>query len=179
MNTKQELINRINTNNNEESKGVRVFRHVHAFIAKQVEEGKTQVNGWWEKRATKYFEQLGWSIRFHRIAGQYYMLVWGGDSGYTFNNEVRMFLGFDGDVGNLTTETFVERNSCWGKAAEDRMARRTALTASDNDQWLNQAAMRIEAYKLAKKALEEFMGDSYHNEAFYIIRDLAGLSEGR
>jgi hypothetical protein len=174
MNTKQEIVYRLNEANNEESKMNRVHRYVSVLLFQN--EGK-KGDRWFEKRAKKYFAELGWECRFSGIAGQNYLHVWGGDSDYSLQNDCRIFLGYDSDLASLSQVVFEERSRCSGSAAEDRISRRNILLKDES--WLNRAVMRIESFQQAKKALEEFMGESYQNEAFYIIRELAGLVEKR
>jgi hypothetical protein len=176
MNTKELLVEQLVKDQITELTAVRVFQAVLEFVKTQVELKKTQVNGWWEKRAKTYFAAKGWQIRFSQIAGQHHIHVWDGDSGYTNQDSIRLFLGFDSDMGNLTTEIFDDRNSCYGQAAQDRINRRKTLLGDLN--WLNLAALRIDNYLTAKRELEGVMGESsYHNEAYYIIKNLAKLKD--
>jgi hypothetical protein len=180
MNTKEQIVDKLNQDNAEESKANRIHKALSHFIKTQEESGKTKVDGWWERRAKAYFTTFGWTVRFYTIAGQYYLNVSGGDSGYTSTTEVRMFLGYNTDMGNLTVGTFEERNRSYGSAAEARIQRRKALTASDNDTWLNTAAAAIDQFKAAKAHLEMVMGEcGPTNEAFYIIKELSGYVDNR
>jgi hypothetical protein len=180
MNTKEQIVDKLNQANNEESKANRIHKALSHFIKTQEENGKTKVDGWWERRAKAYFDTYGWTVRFYTIAGQYYLIVSGGDSGYTPATEIRMFLGYNTDMGNLTVETFEKRNLSYGSAAEARIQHRTDLAASDNDVWLNTAAAAIDQFKAAKAHLEMVLGDcGPTNEAFYIIKELSGYVEKR
>jgi hypothetical protein len=177
MNVKQQLIAQLTEANTVELRMNRIHKAVAEFIKTQ--ENKA-IDGWFERRAKKYFtENHSWEVRLTRIAGMTYLAVSGGWSGFTMANEARMFLVYD-NKPFITSADFEERNISSGSAAEQRINERNILL--NDEQWLNQAQMRIEVFQQAKKALEEFMGDrgptghgNKGNEAFYIIRDLAGL----
>lgn len=152
----------------------RVHRHVAVWLA--TEAGKA-LNAWCEKRAVKHFAAMGWSIRFSMVCGdQQYIHVWGGDSGYSDKEPVRMFLGYGKDMASLSVEVFEERNRCYGTAAEARIAERNKILA--DDVFLTKAAAAIDAYTQAKAVLELVMGECGPlNEAYYPIKHLAGIKD--
>lgn len=174
MNTKEQLIDILTKANASEAANNRIHQIVARWIA--AETGKA-LNGWCEKRAQKFFDIFGWKIRFGTVCGSLiYLYIWGGDSGFTQQEPIRLFLGYSKDVVSLNVETFEEQDRCYGSAAVERINSRNEVLA--NDDFLTKASEAIDVYKAAKVNLEQIMSECGScNEAYYPIKELSGLKQ--
>lgn len=172
--TKQQIIDKLTEQNESEIKDNRIHVAVVEFLKTQI--GK-KVDGWFERKAKKYFlEKHGWNVRIGNAAVTLvYFYVWGGDSGYSENNPIRLHLGYNSVIVDI--ESFEKHQSCTGRAALERIENRNKTLA--NDSYLSELAAAIDIFKTAKESLKELIGSPAPRETvYYIARDLSGLEKG-
>lgn len=155
--------------NNDELLAHHRYMDIYKVLARY--QGK-QVNKRFKTALEK--EYPNWRVWFSNSCGtQWYISVWGGDSGYaTTNDAVRFFVGYDNDLASYDMATFEKHNNYYATSIPHTVAERTLLLS--NPTLLLDIAEKIVQFKKLQKELRaqiEALPDHYD------IEKLAGLKE--
>ena len=162
---KKEITTQLRADIEDDQRGISIHHKVRAILELYRDKQITK------RFFDKFTQVTGLNCARYNRCGLNSIRVWGGAIPET--KPVECFLGYDSDMGSYQPEVFEDRDACHAQPAIDRNTRRLGML--NDSVYLDRISTAVFNYLQASAALKELMGDSFHNEAFYIIKRIAKL----